>query len=97
MSTAKSDHPADPPTVLYVCTFHNTSVSLQLSSEVQCRMAFLAIEGRVYSRVRREYEDRFIQLQRYLELQQKEEMVELRKEVTEGFKLWSMNLTCCRW
>lgn len=65
--------------------------------EVQCRLAFLAIEGRVYSRVRHEYQERYTQLQNHLERQQKEEFEELRREVEEGFKFWAINLRCCSW
>jgi hypothetical protein len=65
--------------------------------EIECRKAFLAIEGRAYLRVRKEYEERFLQLQRYLEKRQMEEMAEIRQEVDAGFKLWSINLRCCRW
>jgi hypothetical protein len=67
------------------------------SSEVQCRIAFIAMEGRVRMQVQRDYEHRLKKLETHLEIQHRGEMELLRREVEKGFKILSVNLGCCRW
>jgi hypothetical protein len=86
----------DPPTTLWAQLYF-TCRHLTESSEVQCRIVFIAMEGRVRTQVQWDYEDRLKELETHLEIQHRGEMELLRQEVEKGFKILSVNLGCCRW
>ena len=67
------------------------------SSEVQYRIAFMSMEGRLRTQVQRDYGDRLKELETHLQIQHRGEMELLQREVEKGFKILSVNLGCCRW
>ena len=91
--------PIDPPTTLWAQPYlwEIACRHLMESSEIQCSIAFIAMEGCVRTQVQRDYEDHLKELETHLEIQHRGEMELLRWEVEKGFKILSVNLGCCHW